>query len=897
MVAPPARAGESVGRSVEMSTRDDNTVALVAREIGLDDAEIGARKRFLEIGEDDLALLREVHALTDADGAPFSEAFYDYLMEFGELRALLQDDATAARLRHTQGVYFRSLTAGDYGPDYVHDRLRVGLAHQRIGLEPKWYIGAYRKYLAEMIPLLWDRLDGDPSRFGAAFGAVLKVVGFDMGLALDTYAHAGQRSVLQYQNYLQQVIDGMPAGLIVVDAGRRVRSINSAMSAMLGIPDDALEEGPLLESLIPAAELLDCVAAALETGAPQDAVMVPVDGRADGVRWFEFNVRRTRQAGGELLLLIGQDVTFRRQAKVRLQESEEFFRLTFSQAAVGIALLSREGRFLRVNRKLSNIVGYAEIELLQRFYDQITHPDELGEDKALVQRLVAGELRDFQRETRYLCKDGRTVWVALSASTMREAAAGRLRLIVAVEDISRRKQAEEALLRMASHDALTGLPNRMLLQDRLAQAIAQAQRSSAKRVELRRGARKDAHEVGVMFIDLDRFKHINDSLGHEAGDKLIVEIARRLAGALRESDTVARQGGDEFVVVLADIGGPDDAALVAGKLLESLFQPLTLCGQEVFPSGSIGIAMYPRDGQDSEALLKAADSAMYRAKAGGGKHFAFYAADMAAEAEEHLRIENGLQRGLLRDEFVLHYQPQVDVASGRIVGVEALLRWQPQDGAMVPPGDFIPLAEETGLIVPIGDWALGTALRQQVRLARITGGAPPRMSVNMSARQFRQQDVAAKVERLLAQTGCQPSWLTLEITESVLMENPAAAAETMRRLSSMGVHLAVDDFGTGYSSLANLKRFPIHCLKIDRSFVSDIGGQGEGGDDAAIVKAVIALAQSMKLEVIAEGVESAAQLDFLGAHGCHRMQGYYFSRPVTAERVEVLLREQEEAAA
>jgi EAL domain-containing protein (putative c-di-GMP-specific phosphodiesterase class I) len=259
-----------------------------------------------------------------------------------------------------------------------------------------------------------------------------------------------------------------------------------------------------------------------------------------------------------------------------------------------------------------------------------------------------------------------------------------------------------------------------------------------------------------------------------------------------------------------------------------------------------------------------------------------------------LRIENGLQRALLRDEFVLHYQPQVDVGSGRIVGVEALLRWQPPDGAMVPPDDFIPLAEETGLIVPIGEWALETALRQQARFAKLLGGAPPRMSVNMSARQFRQRDMAATVERLLVDTGCEASWLTLEITESVLMEHPAAAADTMARLSAMGVHLAVDDFGTGYSNLANLKRFPIHCLKIDRSFVSDIAaGAGMEGDDAAIVKAMIALAQSMKLEVIAEGVESAAQLDFLGAHGCKQMQGYYFSRPVTAAEVEVLLARQD----
>jgi diguanylate cyclase (GGDEF)-like protein/PAS domain S-box-containing protein len=855
-----------------MLDKKNDSVDAIALEIGLDREELAARMAFLELGERDVVLLRELHGLIDKDIDTFSDSFYDHILSFPELQALMRDGGTVQRLKHAQAGYFRSLTAGEYGETYIRDRLRVGLVHQRIGLEPKWYIGAYRKYLAEMIELLWGRMHAEPRRFRAACDSILKVVCLDMGLALDTYAHADRRSVVQYRNYLEQVIGGMPAGLIVVDDEHRIRSINATMLQMLGIPDDAVEARPRLGTLIPAPELAERMAAVLATGAPQDGVVVTIDGHAEGVRYFEFNIRRTRQAGGAILLLIGQDVTFRRQAKLRLQESEEFFRLTFTQAAVGIALLSREGRFVRVNRRLTRIVGFTEIELLQRFVHQITHPDELLEDRVLIRRLVDGEIRDFQRETRYVAKGGNPIWVTVSASVMREAASGQLRLIIAVEDVSRRKQAEEALQRMASHDALTGLPNRTLLQDRLANAIAQAQRTR--------------RQVGVMFIDLDRFKHVNDSLGHEAGDQMIIEIARRLACALRESDTVARQGGDEFVVVLPDLACPDDAALVAQKLLAQLFQPLTLCGTELFPTGSVGIAMYPRDGADCHALLKAADTAMYSSKAKGGNHFHFYTADLGMHAEEHLQVEARLQRALQRGEFVLYYQPQFDVAGGSVVGLEALLRWRPEGREMVLPADFIPLAEETGLIVAIGEWVLATAMDQLAALRR-KGVGPLRMSVNVSARQFQHQDLAAQVQRLAARSGCDPAALTLEITETLLMESPAVAAETMSRLARMGVQLAIDDFCSGYSSLANLKRFPIHCLKIDRSFVADIETDS---DDAAIVAAVIALAASLKLDVTAVGVESAGQQDFLTAHGCRRMQGYRFGAPLPAAEIEALLR-------
>jgi diguanylate cyclase (GGDEF)-like protein/PAS domain S-box-containing protein len=846
-------------------------VETIAREIGLDQQEVAARKAFLELGEDDLALMAGIRELVVADGEAFSDRFYEHVLGFASLRALVPDEDTATRLHHSMSAYFASLVGGDYGEAYIRDRLRVGVVHQRVGLEPKWYIGAYRKYLAGLMSILADRLGDDPQRFRAASDALLKVVCFDMGLALDTYFHASQRSALQNQNYLEQVIDGMPAGLVVVDSELRVRSVNRMMASMLGVPDDAIAAAPRLDELFGSPELAERAAETLASGAPHDSLVVSLDGHADGVRYFEFNVRRTRQGGSHLLLLIGQDVTFRRKARLRLQESEEFFRLTFNQAAVGIALLNCDGRFLRVNRTLTQVLGYSEAELLQRSFQQVTCPEDLAEDLELIARVANGEIRDYQREKRYVRKDGVIVWGNVSVSAMRDAGGG-LRLIAVVKDVTRRKQAEEALLRMANHDALTGLPNRVLLQDRLAQAIVHAQRAQ--------------RQVGVMFIDLDRFKHVNDSLGHDAGDQMIVEIARRLAGSLRESDTVARQGGDEFVVVLADLGCPEDAALVAQKVLDALFRPLLLGGQELFPTASIGLAMYPRDGQDSPTLLKCADSAMYRAKGQGGNAFRFYAADMGAHALEHLRLEGALQRALQRSEFVLHYQPMVDIATGAVTAAEALLRWRPRGGALVMPGEFIPLAEETGLIVPIGEWVLATALAQQVAW-RAAGLAPIRISVNLSARQFHGQDVAQQVARLLAATGADPQFLTLEITESVLMENPAAATETMRRLAAMGVRLAIDDFGTGYSSLANLKRFPIQSLKIDRSFVRELTTDA---DDAAIVNAVIALAHSMKLDVVAEGVETDEQLGFLRAHGCDQMQGFCFSRPVEASALEALLR-------
>ncbi len=435
-----------------------------------------------------------------------------------------------------------------------------------------------------------------------------------------------------------------------------------------------------------------------------------------------------------------------------------------------------------------------------------------------------------------------------------------------------RKLAEDQLRFIANHDSLTGLPNRTMFNEGLRHALHQGARYN-------RG-------IGVMFIDIDRFKVVNDSLGHSAGDRLLQECAKRLTECLRESDIVARLGGDEFVVMIENFSGPRDAITVAQKVLTNLSTPFFVDGQEFLVSASIGISAFPDDGKDAETLLKNADIAMYRAKDQGRNNYQFYSAQMNKHTFERLAMESSLRRAIERNEFLLHYQPKLDLCTGAIAGVEALVRWQHPDWGMVSPAQFIPLAEETGLIVQIGEWVLKTACDQN-KLWRDQGIPPLRVAVNLSARQFAQKTLLGDVARIIAQSGLTPECLELEITESLVMTNPEHATETLRKLKAMGISLSIDDFGTGYSSLAYLKRFPIDCVKVDRSFIKDIPNDV---DDMAITKGVIALGHSLRLKVVAEGVETAEQQDFLRANGCDEIQGYLFSKPLPAEEVTVLLK-------
>jgi len=451
---------------------------------------------------------------------------------------------------------------------------------------------------------------------------------------------------------------------------------------------------------------------------------------------------------------------------------------------------------------------------------------------------------------------------------------GRTRLVSGTTlDITARIRAESDIRQLSSYDALTGLPNRSLLHDRLMLTIAQASR--------------DQQLVGVLFLDLDRFKNINDALGHHVGDKLLKTVAKRLVACIRESDTLACLGGDEFVAILAGVNCAEGITTAARKILMLVSEPVYIDGQEIYTSGSIGIAVYPMDGDDSYTLLKHADLAMYRAKELERNNFQFFSHEMNIKVMERMLLENSMRKALEREEFFLVSQPQVDARSGRITGMEALLRWQHPELGLLAPDKFISLAEETGFILPIGEWVLLSACRQN-KVWQQQGLPSVRVAVNLSAKQFGQYHLEEMISATLMETGLEPEWLELEITESAIMKNAEQTAIILRKLKEMGISLAIDDFGTGYSSLAYLKHFPISRLKIDRSFVRDIT---TNADDAAIAEIIIAMAQTLKLSVIAEGVETRAQMELLSFNNCLEMQGYLFSRPVPAEQFALLLRD------
>lgn len=545
--------------------------------------------------------------------------------------------------------------------------------------------------------------------------------------------------------------------------------------------------------------------------------------------------------------------------------------------SIGDAVLSTDikGSVTYLNLVAEKMTGWSQEEAMGRPLAEVfriidadtREPAQDPMQLAILQNQPAG----LAANCILISRDGSESVIEDSAAPIHDWSGRIIGAVIVFHDVS---QARAMVLRMshlAQHDLLTDLPNRLLLNDRLTQAIALARRHGT--------------QLAVLFLDLDRFKHINDSLGHAIGDHLLQSIAERLVACVRSSDTVSRQGGDEFVILLSKVEHTKDAARSAEKVLATLAAPYGIAQHDLHVTVSIGIGIYPDDGQDAETLLQSADTAMYYAKDNGRNNYQFFTQDMNLRAVERQSLEGALRRALERQEFVLHYQSKVNLETGAITGAEALIRWHHPDRGLVPPAQFVPIAEDCGLILPIGRWVLREACRQ-ARAWLDAGLRPVFVAVNISAVEFRAKDFLKTVRAILEDTRLEPGYLELELTESVLMQDAESTNSVLQALKTMGVQLTVDDFGTGYSSLSYLRRFPIDALKIDQSFVRDITSDP---DDATIVSAVISMGRSLKQRVIAEGVETQEQFAFLESHGCDEGQGYYFSRPMVAEEFASLL--------
>jgi diguanylate cyclase (GGDEF)-like protein/PAS domain S-box-containing protein len=841
----------------------------VISALGLNDTEVATRKAFLGFSEADVHHLKELHKALQGIGPDFAKRFYEHMQKFPETNRFIPDEQTLARLQQTQAEYFDTLTAGDYGPDYVRRRLQVGIVHQRIGLETQWYLGAYAKYLVDLMPEIWQRLEGNHEKFIAALQSLLKVVLLDMGLAIDTYIHADRRAIMALKEYAELVFSAIPDGLCVLTSDFTVLSANHAFLKRFGLREADIH-GLSLFTVVAANGLDTKLREVRDSGMTQRDLLLDmglaVESSRDLVRVTISGIHLAEEEEEEeaRLLMIVEDITEQIQLQQALQESEATLLRAQEVAHIGSWRLDFREESLTWSPEVYRIFGLPQDAPISfEVFLACVHPDDRETVEVSWKAALKGDT--FQIQHRILV-GGTERWVEERAEFEIDGDGCSLKAIGTVQDITERKAADTKIEHLAFYDPLTGLPNRALFMDRLKHELSAAER---------RGQR-----LSLLFLDLDRFKEINDTLGHDAGDLMLTEVANRYSQAMRGDETLARLSGDEFVIIAADSG--EAATHIAERIGRALAEPITINGHSFMITTSIGIAIFPEDGRTSEELLKHADIAMYLAKGSGSGH-RFYRAEMGQDLARKLAIAQRLESALAAGRLRLNYQPQVCLKDGKLVGAEALARWQDDEWGVVSPSVFIPVAEERGLIASLGEWALYETCCQVRRWQE--GGRPisGKVAVNVAAKQFEDDDFIDRVLRIARDAAVAPSAIELELTESGMMRDPERAVEITHALASAGFALSIDDFGTGYSSLAYLKRFPVNKLKIDISFVRDMLNDH---NDYSIVSTIIAMGKSMGLETLAEGVENAKQAEVLLSLGCQLAQGYYFGHPEATDAFE-----------
>jgi len=957
--------------------------------MGITPSDIEHRKQYLELTGADLTILKKLQPALQSVHHELMMRFYEHLLSFPHTAGFLKDEQSIEHLKQQQVEYFTTLLSGEYDWNYVLDRLRIGVAHQKIGLEPRWYFGAYSKYLCILLPEIWAASKKNAELTIAAIQALLKVVFLDIELAIETYMRADRHEIESLKEFSENLVCNVPSGLLVLDSQLTVLSVNRFMDRMF-IEDHEVLKGRSIDDLFPNAGLRDRANEVLTGLRGQRGIVIPCKDIHGKVLYFEFSIIPMLTADGRQpldtdakLLVIIEDLTEQEILRAQTIVSDQQARAIMDNVADGIITIDKNGIMESYNAAAERLFQYTASEIMgQNVKMLMPEPYKSQHDHYLARyhnsgerhclglgfREVAGRRKDgtcfpmdlsisevtlgnehcyigmvrditqrkdseiemaklshaveqtadsimitdnngiieyvntgFEDTTGYkrheaigktpnIVKSGEMdkafyiqLWEAIkqgdvfrdvfvnkrrdgslyyeekTITPMRNKQGDITHYISSGKDITDRMRSHEKLQYLAHHDVLTGLPNRLLFTDRLEQAIKSANRSGG--------------HVVLIYLDIDRFKNINDTLGHAAGDAMLCIIANRLLNIFRENDTTARLSGDEFTVLLNDIGEISSIPAIANKIIFEISRPIDIDDHELFITASLGIAVYPDDSHDTYTLLKHADTAMYHAKQHGRNAYQFYTPDMNVMAKEQLILENQLHRALERNEFKVYFQPQYNIHSGNLCGIEALLRWQHPEHGLIFPTEFIDMLEDTGLIIPVGDWVLNTACAHFSHWLE-SGFDIPKLAVNVSPRQFSNENLVNSVNQTLQNTNIPPHKLELEITENMFLDERNSNVGAVQELHKAGIGIAMDDFGTGYSSLNYLRQFPIRTLKIDKSFVKQVP---DNYDDCVLARTIIAMGQNLNLNVIAEGVETYEQLAFLRQLGCTSAQGFLYS--------------------